>query len=323
MKELENLCYEILDKMSKLNITKFTFGDKEYLYKWDKTYGIIYISSIEYDPIPFPYYDNNLSSFLTLMLSDGTRLPLVSLHIEKIKLIEKFKCDLEDAIYRRDHYKKESWGYKLHIENKDIIITDPYYIIKKKIKDNNLYPILKKDELIRNNGWDKNNLTIEQCLENYRYNLKCEEDYDRQMELYIASDFDDWSKCNYGDNMEALGLKNFLISNTIYGDWSCTTYNTNTKEPIGEFCADTGEVGVFLLDEVLAYNPDFDNHINKTWTTTWLKKFTGDVWIEKRHHEGVYDDTTDYHKKGDKWGNDSIHVVGIGNVNFETQQTAF
>lgn len=34
-------------------------------------------------------------------------------------------------------------------------------------------------------------------------------------------------------------------------------------EKIGYFCADAGMVAVFLLDEVLKYNPDFDYHINR------------------------------------------------------------
>ena len=66
---------------------------------------------------------------------------------------------------------------------------------------------------------------------------------------YICKD-DDWSKCGYGDHMERLGIKNYICRDTIYGDWSCTTFNSDTKEPIGEFCADAGLVAVFLLDEV-------------------------------------------------------------------------
>ena len=54
---------------------------------------------------------------------------------------------------------------------------------------------------------------------------------------------------------------------TLYGDWSCITYNSDTHEKIGEFCADAGMVGVFLLDEVLKYNPDFNYHIDRPWTT--------------------------------------------------------
>ncbi len=137
----------------------------------------------------------------------------------------------------------------------------------------------------------------------------------------IRKDSNDWDKCGYGDNMEALGIKNYLCRDTIYGDWSCTTFNSDMKEKIGEFCADAGMVAVFLLDEVLAYNPDFDWHKTRPWTTTYIKDFDGDIEIKVIHIEGVYDDDTDYHKKFDKWEDNEVRVIGTGNINFETHQT--
>ena len=139
---------------------------------------------------------------------------------------------------------------------------------------------------------------------------------------YICKD-DDWSKCGYGDNMRRLGIKNYICRDTIYGDWSCTTFNSDTKEPIGEFCADAGLVAVFLLDEVLKYNPDFDYHINRPWTTTLIKDFDGEVNFEIVHTEGVYDEDTSWCKKGEKWEDDSIQVIGKGNINFVGKQTGF
>jgi hypothetical protein len=41
---------------------------------------------------------------------------------------------------------------------------------------------------------------------------------------------DDWAACNYGENMQALGIKTYLTRGTIYGDWSCTTFNSQTKD---------------------------------------------------------------------------------------------
>lgn len=120
---------------------------------------------------------------------------------------------------------------------------------------------------------------------------------------------DDWEKCEYGDNMEVLGINNYKVRDTIYGDWSCTTFNSDTKEPIGEFCADAGLVGVFSLKEVLKYNPKFDYHTNRKWTTTLIKNFTGDVWFEVEPY------VSDGYESGE------VHVVGKGNINFETRQT--
>ena len=74
----------------------------------------------------------------------------------------------------------------------------------------------------------------------------------------------DWRKCDYGDNMAALGLTNYISESTRYGDWSCSTPRKDVEaqleelnaslniEKIGYFCDDA----VFLLDEVLKYNPD-------------------------------------------------------------------
>lgn len=137
----------------------------------------------------------------------------------------------------------------------------------------------------------------------------------------IKKNSGDWGKCGYGDNMKAIGIENYLCRDTIYGDWSCTTFNSDTKEAIGEFCADAGMVAVFLLDEVLAYNPDFDFYETKPWTTTLIKDFDGDIEINIIHIEGVYDDDTEWHSKGDKWEDNEVRVIGKGNINFETHQT--
>lgn len=117
---------------------------------------------------------------------------------------------------------------------------------------------------------------------------------------YICKD-NDWEKCRYGETMGALGIKNYICRDTIYGDWSCTTYNTKTNEKIGEFCADAGMVAVFLLDEVLKYNPDFDYHTERPWTTTLIKNFDGEVDFEV--------------------ADDEVKVVGKGNIDFVGTQT--
>lgn len=112
---------------------------------------------------------------------------------------------------------------------------------------------------------------------------------------------DDWDECSYGENMGVLGLNNYLVRDTIYGDWSCTTYEKGTKKVLGKFCADAGLVGVFLLDEVLKYNPAYDDHLKKDWTTTLIKDFDGEVEFVVK--------------------NDEVSVVGKGNINFFTKQT--
>lgn len=145
---------------------------------------------------------------------------------------------------------------------------------------------------------------------------------------YIIKDTD-WDECvNY--DMKKFGLTNYIVRDTLYGDWSCTTFDSNTDQPIGEFCADDGMVGVFLLDEVLKYNPDFDYHINRPWTTTLIKNFRGNVSFQVIHREGVYDCATKFHKVGDPFSDDEVQVVGNGinimtgeKIDFVGRQTGF
>lgn len=138
----------------------------------------------------------------------------------------------------------------------------------------------------------------------------------------------DWAACGYGENMEALGICRYMTRDTIYGDWSCTVYDTDSEEEIGEFCADAGLVSVFLLDEVLKYNPDFDYHKERPWTTTLIPDFKGTIEFEVEHEEGVYEEDSEFWKAGDTWEEDSVHVVGHGinkktgePINFRSTQT--
>ena len=54
-----------------------------------------------------------------------------------------------------------------------------------------------------------------------------------------------------------------------------------------------------------------------------IKDFDGEIDFEIVHTEGVYEDDTEFHRKGEKWEDDSVSVVGKGNINFETRQTGF
>lgn len=139
---------------------------------------------------------------------------------------------------------------------------------------------------------------------------------------YIYKD-DDRSRCDCGRDMKKLGIENSITRHTLYGDWACGIFDLDTGKRIGNFCADGAMVGVFLLDEVLKYNPDFDYHINRPWTTTWIKDFDGKVNFEVIHEEGIYEDDSEWHKKGDKWEDDFVRVIGTGNVNFVSGQTGF
>lgn len=125
---------------------------------------------------------------------------------------------------------------------------------------------------------------------------------------------DDWGKCCCGEAMEKLGLNTFIVCDTIYGDWSCTTYNSLTKEKLGEFCADSGQVGIFLMSEVLAYNPDLN--LPKHCATI-IKNFDGHVRVNKKNN-GKY--TYD----GEEYDDIVAEVEGVSNtLNFKSAQTGF
>lgn len=125
---------------------------------------------------------------------------------------------------------------------------------------------------------------------------------------------DDWGKCCCGEAMEKLGLNTFIVCDTIYGDWSCTVFNSLTKEKMGEFCADSGQVGIFLMNEVLKYNPNLD--LPKHCATI-IKNFDGHVRVNKKSN-GKY--TYD----GKEYDDIVAEVEGVSKtLNFKSAQTGF
>lgn len=156
---------------------------------------------------------------------------------------------------------------------------------------------------------------------------------------------DDWRGCDYGRTADVYGIDKYICRNTIYGDWSCTTFNSDTKEAIGRFCADAGLVCVASLKEILAYRPDFEEWAKEhDWCVTIIRNFTGQVKFDVVHYTFEYSedyarttynpDTQQYEplkddegnilyfwKKGDIGEGDKCQVVGTGSINFITEQT--
>jgi len=154
----------------------------------------------------------------------------------------------------------------------------------------------------------------------------------------------DWNERVYGTvgkkgDLFHLGFSSYLISQTYYGDWSCTTFQTNEKNvvehlnliekhlendekellnendvEIGQFCADSGMVCVVLLDEVLKLKPDFDYHITKPWTTTLIKDFVGEINFH------LYTEENRKHNLPENFYK-HLSIWGRGNINFYTLQT--
>lgn len=145
---------------------------------------------------------------------------------------------------------------------------------------------------------------------------------------YIMGEGEDWSRCGYGSKMEKLGIQHYMTRNTIYGDWSCTTINTDTNKAIGHFCADAGLVSVFLLDEVLKYNPWYDDYIEKPYMVTLIRDFCGTAQFVVKDKSYVLDHDDGLYKKGDMMEDFAVEVVGHGinkitgePINFVGKQT--
>lgn len=117
-------------------------------------------------------------------------------------------------------------------------------------------------------------------------------------------------------------LTNYIWEDTLYGDWGCTTLELkdecqnkyysdlgvyDIKSELGNFCADSGQVGVFLLEEVLKFNPEFDKFIeDHDWCVTVIEDFDGEVEYCISEEDG----------------DESAYIRGCGNINFVTMQTS-
>ena len=133
---------------------------------------------------------------------------------------------------------------------------------------------------------------------------------------YVVRDEDmydnDWQESEYGERLDKLGINHFMTRDTIFGDWSCSVFNTNTGRKIGSFCADAGLVSVMSLEEVLQYNPEFNYHTDKKWTTALIKNFKGTVQFIVKEVKWYLDEDTSYGKKGDEFTDYCVEVVGHG-----------
>lgn len=183
-----------------------------------------------------------------------------------------------------------------------IIITDPCYIVKKAYSDKQK-PVITDYMSPEYLFIPCNKLTGDVKIGYDKY----EEDY----LIWKQSIVDDWNTCQYGENMEKLGINTYITKDNKYGDWSCTTLNDN-GDVLGEFCAVAGLVSVFLLDEVRKYNPDIDVWIEEhNHFVTKIEDFDGD--IEITYSEIEYDGDIEI----------EVSVIGKGNINFFTTNNEY
>lgn len=237
---------------------------------------------------------------------------------EKIKTLTK---QIEDALLSMEGYTEEElqlfierFHQELNLGSYSVRSLIPY--IPNKFKNKELFNSTKK--FLEKLPYEE---LVTTKMDSYNYYLDSDPkhftgDIIITDPCYIAKD-NDWpdflDDVYNGEN----DIKNFIERDTIYGDWSCTTFDMITKKPIGKFCADAGMVGVFILSEVLEYNPLFNYHTERPWTTTLIKDFDGDIWFEV---EEEYDEEYGYDY--------SVYVIGKGTntktgerIEFKTSQT--
>lgn len=200
---------------------------------------------------------------------------------------------IADAQERLNKYIEKKMR-KIYMKG-DIIITDPCYIVKHldystspKWSDYHSYRNAKEyPDYIENVG-----------SKQFDEEAKLLDEADKKWRNENPDDWDDFEGA-----MARAGITSYLYSRTYVGDWSCETVNSDNSEVIGQFCADSGEVGVFLLEDVMKYNPAFTCEDNPHIATI-VKDFDGYVNFEVG---------TDVYDTG-------IKVIGMGNVNFFTRQ---
>lgn len=211
------------------------------------------------------------------------------------EITKKNEFDYEKNCFDMIDRSKNEGHFKVHMEG-DIIITDPCYIIR------------DRDESTRPKWEDYHKYSSIYEYPDYDEATKSSETFYEEDKKLDAAD-KEWCKEHPDDrdiwderDLSPFGFTAYIAHNTLYGDWGCTTYDSDTDKELGEFCADSGMVGVFLLDEVMKYNPDYDDVDKCPYAVTLIKGFKGDVWFEKTY--------------------DTLIVKGEGNVNFRTAQTS-
>lgn len=92
------------------------------------------------------------------------------------------------------------------------------------------------------------------------------------------------------------------IINPEAGQEEYVVYNENGCF-LGEFVTDGGSLGIYYLEEVLAYNPEFEKtRQNMPWISTVIYNFTGNAYLVKN-----------------KIPLHPIQIFGTGSTNFYSQ----
>ena len=100
---------------------------------------------------------------------------------------------------------------------------------------------------------------------------------------FVAKSQEDWDACAYGDDMGALGMKTVLPALVTEGEEDFMARDTDSGAILGTFVSDSGVAAAMLLEEILQYDPDFDEHLACPENVVLIPDFDGEV---TRHGTG-------------------------------------
>ena len=159
---------------------------------------------------------------------------------------------------------------------------------------------------------------------------------------------EDWNKSEYGSNLEALGIHNYITESTIYGDWGCTTFATKNPKKVVDDLAKISQhfhdnYSNELSDEekkaLYAECNEMQNSLNLKLEK--LGNFAADARLVSVF---LLDEASSYNQGFLRWAEDhpwcvtiiddfsgdveyyvdqagDAHIIGTGSTNFFTSQT--
>lgn len=95
---------------------------------------------------------------------------------------------------------------------------------------------------------------------------------------FVCKDSEDWKKSGYGDNMAVLGLPTTLSALVTEGEEDLMAFSPQ-GECYGTFVSDSGVATAFLLEEILRYDPAFDEHTECPENALWIPGFDGEITL--------------------------------------------
>ena len=141
------------------------------------------------------------------------------------------------------------------MENRNLVITDPCYVKNRE----NIEPILEHSTLY--GDWS--------CFTYSGYKDKILRLNDEWWKLY-SKYFREYNNPENGkEKKKELRDKFSQIKDTWMKD----------NKVIGRFCADSGEVGVYYLEDIQKHDPDFFNRMGD-WCYTVVHNFSGTVELD-------------------------------------------